>query len=104
MFAVLNELWQEHFSVACCSLPAFFFPDRGSSASSPHLAVARHVMHSWPKFPVSSGVVERRKVYTQNVVKYNWGKMLQDKRLLLRCTLRNFETPLPTARLRLCLV
>jgi hypothetical protein len=27
-------------------------------------------------------------VYTQMVVKYNWGKMLQDKCLLLRYTLR----------------
>jgi hypothetical protein len=27
---------------------------------------------------------ERKNVYTQIVVKYNWGKMLQDMRLLLR--------------------
>jgi len=69
-------------------LSACFFPDSSSSASVPQLAAALCAVDS--DIAISRSV-EERKVYTQNFVKYNWGKMLQDKRLLLRCTgtLRN---------------
>jgi hypothetical protein len=76
--AMRDYLWQEHFSVACF-LPASF-PVAAPAQVLPSLQLHCALMvqnlpshHVWSK---------ARKCIHKNVDKYNWGKMLQDKRLL----------------------
>jgi len=79
-------------------LSACFFPDSSSSASAPQLAAALCAVDS--DIAISRSV-EERKVCTQNIVKYNWGKNVtgQASSFAVYRYPSKIETPLPTARL-----